>query len=428
MELGIALFVGMLALVLLGVPIGFALLVTSFGGAYFVAGWPYAFAIFTEAPRQILSTFSYSVAPMFILMGALAAELGLVERAYRAARLWLSFSRGGVLVATLWGGAIFGAISGSSIASAAFFSKTTMPEIRKYGYDLALGSGTIAAAGSLATLIPPSIMMVIYAILTEVSVGRILIGGIIPGIVLTTMMSSYAEAVGWLRPKLVPTVIERASMKERASSLAGILPIGLTFIVLFGGIYTGFFTPTAAGAISVIVVLLIGLARRIRLTQVISSLKETLLVTCQVFFVVWAGITFSRVIVLSGFLTLLIEAITVLPGPLTVIVIIVIYIIAGCLLDPVSMLVILAPFTTPILSALGFLDIQIAIVNIILVEVAVITPPVGFNCYVVASSAGIPPETVFRGMVPYFVILLVMIALLLIFPWLAEWLPGAMFA
>ena len=427
MTVGISGLIIMLALVLLGVPLAFALMGVAFVAIYLLAGLPFALIQFTEFPREILGNFAFSVCPMFILMGQLAGELGLAEHGYAVARRWLSFSRGGVLSATFGASAIFGAISGSSIASAGFFAKVTVPELDRYGYDKSLGLGAIAAAGTLATLIPPSIMMVIFAMLTETSVGGLLIGGIVPGIILTSLMIVFLEVIARAKPKLIPRMTEQVSWKDRITALSKIWPIALTFVMIFGGIYGGFFTPTGAGAVGASVVFLIALQRRTKLKRMVASLKETVFVTSQVFFVVLGGILFSKMVVLSGMISSIITATSNLPELAVIFIVIGIYLVAGAVLDPVSMVVISVPFTFPLMLALGFHEIQIGIMVIILVEAAVITPPVGFNCYIVASAAKVDPMVVFRGMVPYFFIILLMLGLIVVFEPLSVWLPSTMY-
>jgi len=426
MILGLSALFVMLALVMLGVPLAFALMGVSIVVVYLQTGASFALSLFTVFPREILGNFSYSVVPMFILMGQLAGELGLAEHGYTVARRWLTFSRGGVLSATFGASAIFAAISGSSIASAGFFAKITVPELERYGYDKKLGLGAIAAAGSLATLIPPSIMMVIFAMMTETSVGGLLIGGIIPGIVLTALMIGLLEVIGRVKPNLIPPMTEHVSWRDRIGSISRIWPIGLTFVMIFGGIYAGFFTPTGAGAIGAFTVFLIALQKRTGLKRIVGTLKETVLVTSQVFFVVLGGILFSKMIALSGMVGNIITATSGLPEPAVVVIVIAIYLVAGAVLDPVSMVVVSVPFTFPLLLALGFHPIQIGIMVIVLVEAAVITPPVGFNCYIVASAAKVDPMVVFRGMIPYFFVILLMIGLIVIFPQLSVWLPSTM--
>lgn len=361
-------------------------------------------------------------------MGQLANELGIVSEAYYAARSWLSFSRGGVLSAVFMGGAMFGAISGSSVASAGFFAKVTIPELRQYGYDEKLGLGAIASAGTLATLIPPSIMMVVFSMITGVSLGKLLIAGIVPGIILTAMMIVFLEVIARVKPNLFPNLMERVGWKKRINSLYRIWPIVLVFSIVIGGIYAGIFTPTGGGAVGAFIVLLLGLGqRKIGLKSIVTNLKDTAIMAGQVFFVVLGGLLFSKVIVLSGMVNALVKVVGGLPPIVVVLSIILIFLILGALLDPVSMLVIGVPISFRIMTSLGFHEIQIGIMSILLVEAAVLTPPVGFNCYVVASAANVDPMVVFEGMLPYFYIILIMIGIVLLWPQMVLWLPSKMY-
>lgn len=279
--IGIYALIVMLVLLLLGVPIAFALLGVAAVTIYIQTGPAFALSLFTEIPREILSNFSFTVAPMFILMGQLAGDMGLAADGYDTARKWLTPFRGGILTANFGAGALFAAISGSSVASAALLSKLTVPELEKYGYDKSLGLGAIAAAGTLATMIPPSIMMVIFAMMTETSLGGLLVAGIIPGIILTFMMCSLLEIVGRVKPVLLPRVTELVSWKSRFTSLKKIAPVALVFLLMIGGIYAGVFTPTAGGAVGAFLVFLVALFRGVKPGIMVLSLKATVLQTSQ---------------------------------------------------------------------------------------------------------------------------------------------------
>lgn len=427
MTVGIVVFCLMLFLVLLGTPIGLGLLGTGFIGAWLMVGWSTAVQLFTELPREILANYSYSVCPMFILMGQIANELGLVARAYEAARVWLRFSRAGLLPALFFAGGLFGAISGSSIASAGFLAKVSAPELKKHGYDQRWALGAIAAAGTLATLIPPSIMMVIFAMLTDTSVGRILIGGITPGIILILMMWAMLEIVARFKPQLFAKRNDPIlSMREKFVSLKKIGPILIVFFVMLGGIYGGIFTPTAAGAVGVAAVLCIAVFKRVPMKNILRAVSDTAVISAQVFFVVLGGLLFSKILAVSGLVNVLVGYVNGLPGPLVFTGVTLIYLAAGAVLDPVSMLVVAVPVTYPVLKALGFDPVQIGIFCIIMVEAGVLTPPVGFNCYVVAGAANVNSSIVFQGMVPYFFVILALVVLIALFPQIVTFLPNAM--
>ncbi len=425
---GLAVICAMLIMVFLGVPIAFSLLTSAFVGFWLIGGLGSAIGLFTEVPKEILANYTYSVFPMFIFMGQLANELGTVSEAYYAARCWLSFSRGGVLSAVFMGGAIFGAISGSSVAAAGFLAKVTIPELRKFGYNEKLGLGAVAAAGTLDALIPPSIMMVVFSMVTGVSLGKLLIAGIVPGLILTVMMITFLEVLGRVKPSLFPVLKERVGWKQRIDSVYNLWGIALIFILVFGGIFFGMFTPTAGGAIGALAVLLLGMGKRkIGLKAIAVDLKDTTVMAGQVFFVVLGGLLFSKVIVVSGMVTAVVKVMGSLPPLPVVLLIIFVFLILGALLDPVSMVVIGVPISFRVMLALGFHELQIGIMCILLVGAAVLTPPVGFNCYIVASAAGVDPMVVFEGMLPYFLIILIMIGIVLLWPEMVLWLPSLMF-
>jgi len=427
MEVGLLATVFLLVMVALGIPIAFALLTSAFLGMWLLGGIDVALGAFTQSTRQIIASYSWSVFAMFILMGELANELGLVSKAYDAARRWLVFSRGGILSAVFLAAAAFGAISGSSVASAGFFGKVTAPELRKYHYDMRFGLGAIAGAGSLAMMIPPSIMMVIFALLTEVSLGRLLIAGVMPGLFLTVVTIGVLEVIGRLKPKLLPKVEEHVSWKSRMASLGEVWPIAFTFLVIMAGIYCGIFTPTVGGAIGAFVVLLLCFFRSVAPRRILNATKNTGLMNAQVLIVVLGGLMFAKVVVLSGVVENLVHAMSGMNPVIVIGFIVAIFLVLGALLDPVSMFVIGVPFTYPVMCSLGFDPIQIGIITILLGQAAEVTPPIGFNCYVVASAANVDAMEVFRGVVPFLIIMLVELAILFAWPPLSLWLPSKMF-
>ena len=421
-------FIAMLILVFVGIPIAVSLIFTSFIGLWVLLGFSQASEMFVTGPYNILANYTYAVAPLFMLMGNFASASGIVSDAFVSARNWLGNLRGGLLMATIVAGALFGACTGSSIASAALFGRIAYPETQKEGYDSAVSSGAIAVTGTLAMLIPPSIMMVFYGIFTQLSIGSLLIAGVVPGIIVTVFLMVSISIVGAIYPRRMPKPTKMAvSWRERFRSLVAIGPIGIIFIALIGGLYIGFFTPTQAGAIGAtitLLTLLIRKRRQLQMRDIWSSLVDASALTAQVYFLILGGFLFSRFVAFSGVLRTMVEWVGNLPIPPVGImaILVVLYLILGAILDPVSMLVITIPFVYPIVTALGWDGIAFGVIMIILVEMAVITPPIGFNVYAVASAAGIPAGVVFLGVIPFYSVVLVVLWLIILFPEIATFL------
>ena len=413
-------------LLIIGVPIAFSILGGSIIGLWIIGGPKVIEGFFGYSLHHLMANYPIAVAPMFILVGMLADKSLLGVKTYNAFHKLLGSLRGGLLIATTGAAAVFGACSGSSIASAALFSKVALPELRKLGYQEEISLGAIATAGGLATLIPPSIMIVFYGILTNVSIGKVLIAGIIPGIFLSLLIMAgiYIRVV--LNPKLAPISIAGSSWREKVSSIIATWPVLAVFLIIVGGIYFGFFTPTEAGAFGASIVfvyaLFIGIGRR----KIIEAFFETAVLTCTLFILIVGGMMLSKVVTLSGVTNDILAWMSAANLPLSVLwaIFILMYLILGAILDPISMLVLTLPMSFPILTSLGADPIAFGIVVVLLVEEAVITPPIGFNVYVVAAAAGTDPAVAFKGSVLFFFIILVTIIIVILFPGLATWLPS----
>ena len=412
-------------LLIIGVPIGFSVLSGSILGLWILGGLKLLEGFFGYSLHHLMASYPIAVAPMFILVGILADKCLLGEKTYLAFHRLLGSLKGGLLIATTGSAAVFGACSGSSIASAALFSKVALPELRKLGYQEEISLGAIATAGGLATLIPPSIMIVFYGILTNVSIGKVLIGGIVPGIFLSLMIMGGIYLRVALNPELAPVSIVRSNWREKVSSIVATWPVFAVFVVIVGGIYGGFFTPTEAGAIGASVVLVYALFNRTRLKKILEAFLETAELTSQIFILIVGGMMLSKVVTMSGVTYSILEwmgSANLSIGAVWA-VFIMIYLILGAILDPISMLVLTLPMSFPILKSLGVDPIALGIIVVLLVEEAVITPPIGFNVYVVAAAANTDPSVAFRGSIMFFFIILLAIIVVILFPEIATWLP-----
>jgi C4-dicarboxylate transporter, DctM subunit len=418
------------ALLILRVPIWIALVLVGFFGNVTVLGWQGAFALAGTAPFDVASGYTLSVVPLFILMGEVASESRLSGELFRAARVILSGFRGGLAVATLAASALFGAVSGSSLANAATMSRIALPELRKAGYDDGLATGCIAAGGSTDILIPPSIILVIYAAIAELSVPRLLAAGLIPGLVLTLLYAAVALAVVRLRPHYAP---EGPSYpwRERIGALKEPWQFLLLFIVTIGGIYAGVFSPTEAASIGAFGAILLGvLGRRLAARELLLAIENTVVVSGVLFVIVIGANLFSFFIVQTHLPELLLDGARAysLSG-LTVLVLIILgYIVLGCFLEGIGMVLITVPVFQPVIVKFGYDPIWSAIVVVIMVEVGLIHPPVGMNLFVIQAQApDVKITSIYRGIIPFLLAPLILIVLIFLFPGLALWLPKVLY-
>ncbi len=422
-------FIGMFILVMVGVPIIIAMLLAALVGFWLIGGSNFALMQFTNAPYNITADYGFAVVPMFILMGILAGETGIAEGAYNAASKWFAKTRGGVLMATIGANALFGACSGISLASSVIFAKIALPELVKYGYDKRISMACIATAGVLAALIPPSIPILIFCILVNISIGKALIAGIIPGIITTLVLVLTVWVWGIINPRLVPKADVTITWQERLASLKLIWPIFFLFLLVIGGIYAGVFPPTVGGAIGACGIIIYGLARRMSKRRLLGSFWYMAVMNAQIFPLILAGFIFSRFIALSGLAKVLTDLIiTVQLPPLGVMAIAVaFYIFMGCIMDLMSILIITLPIIFPLLTSLGFDPYATCIVLVFMIAIGGITPPIGMACFVVASAADVDPTEVFSGIIPFFLAMLVLVWIIILFPVVATWLPGLFF-
>jgi C4-dicarboxylate transporter DctM subunit len=427
--IGLCCFLGMFFLILLGIPIFISMSLAAFVGFWLVDGLGFALTQFTSGPYNITSAYTFSVFPMFVLMGALAGESGIAESAYYAVSRWLARIRGGLLMATIGAAGLFGACSGVSMASSAIFTKISLPELDKYNYDKRVSMGCIAASGGLASLIPPSIPILIFCVLVNISIGKALIAGIIPGIMTAGALALGVWVIGIINPKRLPLVDIKVTWRERFSSLKLFWPVMFLFILVIGGIYAGIFPPTVGGAIGAAGVLVYALARGVSKKKILNAFWETAVLSGQLFPMLIGGFLFSRFISLSGLADTFVKLIASIQlPPLGVMgVLVLFYLFIGCVMELFTILIITLPIIFPIMTGLGFDPIALCIAIVFLGQIAGLTPPIGISCFVVASMAREDPIEVFRGILPFFLILLVMLWVVILFPITATWLPGLLF-
>ncbi|MFX4221862.1 MAG: TRAP transporter large permease [Thalassobaculum sp.] len=425
--------VGVLLMVFLavGVHIGVALGLGGILGMYLSIGPDAAWAQLATIPFSTTNEFTLAVIPLFILMGSLATTAGITTDLYKAAYNWLGHLRGGLAIATTLASAAFGAACGSTVVNAAVFTRMALPEMVRFGYDKRLSAGCIAASGTLASLIPPSILMVIYAVITEQSIAVLLMAGLVPG-----LLSAGVFVVGiyiWVRrrPEIAPTLETRISASERYKSLYGVWGIMFLFILVIGGIYSGFFVPTYAGAVGAFGAFLIVLAKgRFTGKSMVETFKDAGVTTSVIFIIVIGGILFARFLTYTGLIAEISDTLLgwELNPYLYLLAFAVVYLILGMLIEPIAIMVMTLPVMFPILTGVGFDPIWLGVISIKLAEISLMTPPVGLNVYVVRSASPIPLklEEVFAGVMPFVLMDLVTLGLLIAFPAIVTFLPALM--
>jgi tripartite ATP-independent transporter DctM subunit len=427
--LGLCGFLAALALILLRVPVGVAMAVVGIAGFAWLAGWRGATFVLGAAPFEAVFPYSLSVVPLFVMMGVFAARAGLSQSLYDAVNAFIGHIRGGLAVATIGACAAFGAICGSSLATVATIGRVAMPEMRRHGYDDRLAAASVAAGGTLGVLIPPSIILVIYGLLTETSIGALFMAALIPGLLGTLLYALAIIVQTRIAPVLGPAG-RRQSWPRRLAALSRVWAVALLFFLVIGGIYWGWFSPTEAAAVGAGGAFLFALAsRQLTRSVFLECVIETARTTGMIFFILIGAALFNYFIEMTGLPRLLVQWVgTGAFAPFTVLLLVMLfYVVLGCFMDSLSMILLTVPFVFPMMAALGFDPIWFGILLVTVAEIGLITPPIGLNLFVVQ---GVAPElrqvTVVRGILPFFAADLVRLALLVAFPVLTLWLPTRM--
>jgi tripartite ATP-independent transporter DctM subunit len=414
-----------------GVNIGVGLGLSGFTGILLAINDRAALAQVATVPFSTTNSFTLAVIPLFILMGALATQAGLTTDLYKAAYNWLGKVRGGLAMATTLASAAFGAACGSTIVNAAVFTKMAMPEMTRFGYDKRLSAGCIAASGTLASLIPPSILMIVYAVITEQSVARLLVAGLLPGLLSAGVYLLGIHLIARRFPHMAPVPDVTITRREKWESLKGVWGITFLFVLVIGGIYLGFFVPTYAGAIGAFGAFLIVLGkRRLNRATLIETFKDAGITTSTIFIIVIGGIIFARFLTYTGLVGDVSDWMLALGWPPIAYLMgfAVLYLILGMLIDPIAIMVMTLPIMFPIMTSVGYDPIWLGVIAIKLAEISLITPPVGLNVYVVRSASPVPMslEQVFAGVTPFLLMDVVTLALLIAFPSIVLFLPSLM--
>ena len=426
LTVGIIVTAGLLFAVFFGVRVFIAASIAGLVGMVAMIGWDAGAGIVGTIPHSKSANYVLSVLPMFILIGFVAYHAGLTHALFNAARAWFGWVPGGLAVASVFATAGFAAVSGASTATSAVFSRVAIPHMLEYKYDPKLAAGVVAAGGTLASLIPPSAILVIYAIIVEESVGTLILAGFLPGLISAVIYAMLIIGQCMWKPEMGPAV-ESPPFVEKLKTLPGTTPIFAVVAIIFSAMMLGWATPTEAGALGAFVVLVIALFNGMRWNSLEEALMETAKLTAMIFCLVWGILIFVRFLGFAGLPEAFATWIVGLPFPPLVIMIFILlgYAVLGMFMDAIGMLLLTLPVVYPAVIALGYDPIWFGIIVVKMCEVCLITPPVGLNCYVVSAvRPDIPLGDVFKGIFPFFLMDVVTIGLFLAFPGLVLWLPN----
>lgn len=420
----------LLVLLFLGMPIAFVMMFVGFLGISHLASVNAALPVVAKTVYETAAYYPYTIIPLFILMGAFAGGAGITAKLYGSFDKWFRKLPGGLGIATIAACAFFGALSGSSVAAAAAMGTIAIPEMRKFKYDPALAVGVVAAGGTLSFLIPPSLGFVVYGMLTEQSIGKLLVSGILPGALLSAAFVAVIIIKVKLNPNLAPVTAGRVSWNEKIRALGGVWETMLVFLIVMGGIYLGYVNPTEAGAIGATALFIIVISK-LKLTwrSLTTSLLEATRISVMVLFLVAGANVFSYFLALSTIpasVSSWMAALKISPYAVMAI-IVVIYVVMGCFLDAISMMVLTMPVIFPVVKTLGFDPIWFGVVCVMMMEAGLITPPVGLNVYTLAGVVkDVPMSTIFRGAMPFLFAMIGVVILITLFPGIALYLPSMM--
>jgi tripartite ATP-independent transporter DctM subunit len=424
--IGIIGCVALLLLVVAGVRVYIAATIVGLIGIVSIIGWKAGAGMVGTIPHSKSVNYTLSVLPLFILIGYLAYHAGMTQTLFEACKRWLGWLPGGLAVATIFAVAGFSAVSGAATAAAAVFARVAVPEMLKAGYDRRLAAGVVAAGATLDSLIPPSAIMVVYAIIVEASIGKLLVAGFIPGFISAICYSIIVVIWSIWNPN-AGKPIYGYTWRERFNSLPGVLPVTAVILIIFASMLFGWATPTEAGALGAFVVYIAALLNRMKWGQLNDALIETAKLTVMIFAIIWGILIFVRFLGFAGVPERFSEWVVSLPVPRIVIMlgILFVYLVLGCFMDAIGMLLLTLPVFFPAVMKLGYDPIWFGIVVVKMCGVCLITPPIGLSCFVVAAvRRDIPLADVFKGALPFVIADFMAIGIFLAWPETVTWLPN----
>ena len=433
-EFAIAIITVLLVLILLSVPIVIALGSASFFGlAYLVGSFDVAVSLLANTAYESIRSYVFAVIPLFVLMGELISKSGAAKDLYVLINTSLSKIPGRLSLATVIGNAVFGAVTGVSIASAAAFSRIAYPEMVSQNYNKAVALGSIAGSASLGMLIPPSILLIVWGVIAEISIGKLFVAGVIPGILLALMFGVFIVIFAILKPKLFGETYEQNTIKHKSTKseiIGSIGVVSLIFLVL-GGIWFGIFTPTESAGMGALFALILAILKKTSWRDIAAAVLETGKISAPILFLLISAQMYARLLAMGGISEVVANFFTFFGDDFYTILIIMVvtWFVLGMFIDSVSIILLTVPLFTPIAGTLGYDPIAFAIIGIVAIEAGLLTPPLGLCVYTVKGSVNDPEATlgkIFLGSIPYWIILIILVFLVAFFPSLATWLPSLM--
>ena len=433
-EFAIAIITVLLVLILLSVPIVIALGSASFFGlAYLVGSFDVAVSLLANTAYESIRSYVFAVIPLFVLMGELISKSGAAKDLYVLINNSLSKIPGRLSLATVLGNAVFGAVTGVSIASAAAFSRIAYPEMVSQNYNKAVALGSIAGSASLGMLIPPSILLIVWGVIAEISIGKLFVAGVIPGILLALMFGVFIVIFAILKPKLFGETQQLQEIKHKStkSELIGSIGVVALIFLVLGGIWFGVFTPTESAGMGALFALILALLKKTSWKDIASAVLETGKISAPILFLLIAAQMYARLLAMGGISEVVQNFFTFFGNDFYTILIIMVvtWFVLGMFIDSVSIILLTVPLFTPIAGTLGYDPIAFAIIGIVAIEAGLLTPPLGLCVYTVKGSISDPEATlgkIFLGSIPYWIILIILVFLVAFFPELATWLPSKM--
>ncbi len=425
-SIGLMAFAGLFVMLVLTVPIGFAMALAGLAGTAAIIGLNPSIALFATTVYETTVTYDLSIVPLFVLMGAVAARSGLSRELYDVFNAWLGTFRGGLAIATIGACGAFSAICGSSLATAATMSKVALPEMKRLGYADSLATGAVASGGVIGILIPPSVILVLYGILTETSIGDLFIAGVLPGLLTVLVFMLVIAIVTRWNAELGPAG-PKHSMAEKLAALGRTWAILLLFVIVIGGIYFGVFTPTEAAGIGAVGAIGIAAMRgRLALPTLKDALLETVQTSAMIFTVLIGALTLNNLTIFSGLAGELggfVSGLDMTPMAIMAIILL-IYLVLGCFLDALAMILLTVPIFFPIVTGLGFDPVWFGVIVVMVAELGLITPPIGMNVFVIKGMApDVSLSAIYAGVLPFVAGQILLIVLVFLLPDLALWLP-----
>ena len=416
-------------LIFLRIPVGFVMAAVGFVGFGCTVSFEASMSMMVKDVFSVFGSYSLTVIPLFVLMGQLAYHSGISKRLFASAYKFIGHWPGGLAIATVGACAAFAAICGSTNATAATMGAATLPEMKRYNYKPELATGVVAAGGSLGILIPPSVIFIVYGILTEQSIGRLFMAGLLPGLLLALLFILTIIAWTHVRPELGPRG-PNFSLREKVASLSGLVETLLLFILIMGGLFLGFFTPTEAGAIGAFGTLVLALAgRNLTMKGFMTALFETTRISCMILVIVAGATIFGHFLAVTRIPFDIAQGVSEiqLPRYAIMLIIIAVYLVGGCIIDSLALIMLTIPIFYPVVLFLGYDPIWFGVIIVLVTQIGVITPPVGINVYVVSGVArDVPLDVIFKGVLPFLAALIIGTLLLIPFPQIALFLPGLM--